>query len=358
MGPRASSGRGAGSGKRKRRRSLVPRARGRDIAIDLGTANTLVFVRGEGILVSEPSVVAVDADGGSVHAVGDEAQRMIGRTPASIAAVRPLRHGVIADFEVTEQMLRHFMGRVQSSRFAHPTVIMCAPSGITDVEERALIEASLAAGSRSTHLIEEPLAAAIGAGLEIDKPRANAVVDVGGGTSEVAVISMGEIVASRSARVGGYDFDDAIGTFLRHRHGLSIGERSAEELKREVGSVEPDESDGHKAVRGRDPVTGLPREVEVTSEELRHALEPLVAEIVAAVTETLEQTPPELASDLADSGLLLAGGGGLVKGFKERLEVATRLTVTLADDPLECVALGAGQALEEIEALERGAGRG
>ncbi|MDQ3648613.1 MAG: rod shape-determining protein [Actinomycetota bacterium] len=335
----------------------MPRTGGRDLAIDLGTANTLVFVRGEGIRVSEPSVIAVDTEVGSVHAVGDEAQRMIGRTPASIAAVRPLRHGVIADFEVTEQMLRHFIGRVQSGRFAHPRVIMCAPSGITDVEQRALTEACLAAGARSTHLIEEPLAAAIGAGLEIEQPRANAVIDVGGGTSEVAVLSLGAVVASRSVRVGGYDFDDAVAGFLRQHHGLAIGERSAEALKRQVGSVRPDRSEAREPVRGRDPVTGLPREVEVTSEELRHALEPLVAEIVAAVTGTLEQTPPELASDLTDRGLLLAGGGGLLRGFAERLEAETHVAVRLADDPLACVALGAGQALEELEALERSAGR-
>ena len=339
------------------RRSLLPRAGGHDIAIDLGTANTLVYVRGEGIVVSEPSVVAVDTFTGNVNAVGDEAQRMIGRTPASISAVRPLRHGVIAEFEVTEQMLRHFMGRVQSRRFAHPRLIMCAPSGITDVERRALIEASLAAGARSAHLIEEPLAAAIGAGLEIDRPRANAVVDVGGGTSEVAVISLGSIVASRSARVGGYDFDDAIGACLRHRHGLAIGERSAERLKRQVGSVRPDGSDGQEAVRGRDPVSGLPREVAVTSEELRSALEPLVVDIVGAVTATLEQTPPELASDLTERGLLLAGGGALLRGLSERLEQETRLDIHLADDPLECVALGAGAALDEIEILERSVGR-
>jgi rod shape-determining protein MreB len=252
-------------------------------------------------------------------------------------------------------MLRHFIGRVQRGRFAHPRVIICAPSGITDVEQRALVEACVAAGARSTHLIEEPLAAAIGAGLEIEAPRATAVVDVGGGTSEVAVISLGSIVASRSARVGGYDFDDAIGAFLRQRHELAIGERSAERLKRHVGSVNPDRSDEKEGVRGRDPVSGLPREVEVTGEELRDALEPLMADIVEAVTGTLEQTPPELASDLTERGILLAGGGALLRGLRERLEAETGLTVDLAEDPLACVALGAGRALDEIETLERGA---
>jgi rod shape-determining protein MreB and related proteins len=335
----------------------MPRLGGRDLAIDLGTANTLVFVRGEGIVVSEPSVVAVDTRDNEVHAVGEEAQRMIGRTPATIAAVRPLRHGVIADFEVTEQMLRHFIGRVHRSRFSHPRLIMCAPSGITDVERRALTEASMAAGARSVHLIEEPLAAAIGAGLSIEEPRANVVVDVGGGTSEVAVISLGGIVVSRSLRVGGYDFDETGAAWIRANHGLAIGERSAEQVKLEIGSVSPDTSDNRWEVRGRDPATGLPREVVVTSEELRGALEGPVRDIVSAVRDALEETPPELASDLAQSGILLAGGGTLLRGFAERLEAETGVPVRTADLPLDCVALGAGQALDEMELLERTAER-
>src|SRR3954467_5465351 len=226
---------------------------GPDLAVDLGTANTLVYVRGRGIVLSEPSVVAVDERTGNVHAVGLEAKRMIGRTPATISAVRPLRHGVIADFEVTEQMLRHFMESVHGSRFAHPRVMMCAPSGITDVEQRALTEACLAAGARSVHLIEEPLAAAIGAGLAIDEPRANVVVDVGGGTSEVAVISLGGIVVSKSLRLGGYDLDDTVAVWMRQRHGLAVGETTAERVKLEVGGVEPDRTDGASGVRGRDP---------------------------------------------------------------------------------------------------------
>ena len=259
------------------RRRLLPRIGGRDIAIDLGTANTLVFVRGEGIVVSEPSVVAVDTLTGAVHAVGEEAQRMIGRTPASITAMRPLRHGVIADFEVTEQMLRHFMERVHSSRHARPRVMMCAPSGITDVEQRALTEACLAAGARSVHLIEEPIAAAIGAGLAIGEPRASVVLDVGGGTSEVAVISLGGIVVSQSLRVGGYDLDDAAAAWLRRTHGLAIGETTAERVKLEVGSVAPDRSDAHSEVNGRDPITGLPRQVLMSSDGMREALEDRVA---------------------------------------------------------------------------------
>ncbi|HEY1360166.1 MAG TPA: rod shape-determining protein [Thermoleophilaceae bacterium] len=332
---------------------MLPRLGGRDMAIDLGTANTLVFLRGEGIVVSEPSVVAVDTGTGAIHAVGDEAQQMIGRTPASISAVRPLRHGVIADFEITEQMLRHFMERVHGSRFAHPRVMMCAPSGITDVEQRALTEACLAAGARSVHLIEEPLAAAIGAGLAIDEPRANVVVDVGGGTSEVAVISLGGIVVSRSLRLGGYDLDETIAAWLRQRHGLAIGETTAERVKLEVGGVQPDTSDEVTYVRGRDPASGLPREVALPAEEVRQALEGPVQEIVDEVKAALEETPPELASDLPQRGILLAGGGALLRGFAARIEAETNVPVRLADDPLTCVAEGAGRALDEVELLER-----
>jgi rod shape-determining protein MreB and related proteins len=337
------------------RRRLLPRVGGRDIAIDLGTANTLVFVRGEGIVVSEPSVVAVDTRTGALHAVGAEAQRMIGRTPATIAALRPLRHGVITDFEVTEQMLRYFMARVHRSRLARPRLVMCAPSGTTDVERRALMEACLAAGARSVSLIEEPLAAAIGAGLPIAEPRANVVVDVGGGTSEVAVISLGGVVVSRSLRLGGYDFDDAIAGWVRRRHGLAIGETTSERVKLEAAGVEPDESELSAGVQGRDPVAGLPREATLTSAELRTALERLAAEITAEVKSALEATPPELAADLSRDGILLAGGGGLLRGLAARLAAETGVPVTLAESPLTCVAVGAGHALEEIELLERSA---
>jgi rod shape-determining protein MreB len=352
-----AGGAGVDSARAPLRRRLLPRLRAQDLAIDLGTANTLVFVRGEGIVVSEPSVVAIDSQTGAVHAVGEEAQGMIGRTPATITAVRPLRHGVIADFEVTEQMLRHFIGRVHHSRFAHPRVMVCAPSGITGVEQRALMQACLAAGARSVHLIEESLAAAIGAGLAIGEPRANVVVDVGGGTSEVAVLSLGGIVVSRSLRTGGYDLDETLATWLRQRHGLAIGETTAERVKLEVGAVHPDTTDARTAVRGRDPVSGLPGEVEVTSEELRGALEGPVLDIVASVKDALEETPPELASDISERGLLLAGGGGLLRGFRARLEEETNVPVMLAESPLTCVAEGAGQALEEIELLERTSSR-
>ena len=350
---RGSAGAGRGAARPPLRRRLLPRLGGRDIAIDLGTANTLVFVRGEGIVVSEPSVVAIDTRSGAVHAVGEEAQRMIGRTPARISAMRPLRHGVIADFEVTEQMLRHFVGRVHRSRHAHPRIMMCAPSGITDVERRALTEAGVAAGARSVQLIEEPLAAAIGAGLAIDEPRANVVVDVGGGTSEVAVLSLGGIVVSRSLRVGGYDLDDAAAAWIRSTYGLAIGETTAERVKLEVGAVAPDRSDSNYEVNGRDPVSGLPRRVDVTSEEMRDALEGPVADIVSAVKAALEETPPELASDLPERGVLLAGGGAQLRGFAARLERETNVPARLAEFPLACVVLGAGQALDEIELLER-----
>jgi rod shape-determining protein MreB and related proteins len=337
---------------RRRRRMRIG---GRDIAIDLGTANTLVYVRGEGIQVSEPSVVAVDTRTDEVHAVGHEAQRMIGRTPASISAVRPLRHGVITDFEVTEAMLRHFIGRVHKSRFAHPRLVMCAPSGITDVERRALVEACLAAGARSVQLIEEPMAAAIGAELPIAEPMANVVVDIGGGTSEVAVISLGGIVLSRSLRLGGYDFDDAVAGWIRRHHRLAVGEMTAETVKLDVGSMAPDQTESTTEVRGRDPVSGLPREATITSAEIREALEPLAVEIMDSVKDALENTPPELAADLTRQGILLAGGGALLRGFGERVEAETGVSVELADDPLTCVVLGAGRAIEEIEVLERAA---
>src|SRR3954451_16372427 len=259
----------------------------RPLAVDLGTANTVVFRRGDGIVVFEPSVVAMDEQTGRVAAVGSDARRMIGRTPASISAVRPLRHGVITDFETTEAMLRHFIGRVHKSRFAHPRLVMCAPSGITDVERRALEEACLAAGARSVQLIEEPMAAAIGAGLPIAEPIANVVVDIGGGTSEVAVISLGGIVVSRSLRVGGYDFDDALAGYVRRNHRLAIGETTSEAVELEVGGSAPDESDASPEVRGRDPASGLPREVQVTSAETREALEPLVSEIIESVKDAM-----------------------------------------------------------------------
>jgi rod shape-determining protein MreB len=325
----------------------------RDMAIDLGTANTLVYVRGRGIVLSEPSVVAIDSMSGAVHAVGEEAQRMIGRTPASISAIRPLRHGVIADFEVTEQMIRHFIRAVGQSRWAKPRLVMCAPSGVTDVEKRAVEEASLSAGARQVQLIEEPLAAAIGAGLPIEEPVGSMVVDVGGGTSEVAVLALGGIVVSESVRTGGYELDEAIIAHVKRTHGLTIGQPTAEALKFEIGSAWPLYEEVTAEVRGRDLVSGLPKNVMLTSEEIREALAETVQVIVDAVKETLERTPPELASDVAERGILLAGGGTLLQGFDERIRQETGMPASLADSPLTCVVLGSGRSLEHFEAMQR-----
>jgi rod shape-determining protein MreB len=324
-----------------------------DVAIDLGTANTVIYVRGQGIVLSEPSVVAIDERTGEVHAVGSDAQRMIGRTPASISADRPLRHGVIADFEVTEAMLRQFMGKVLRNRLSRPRVVMCAPSGMTDVERRAVEEASRAAGARETHLIEESLAAAIGAGLPIAEPVGRMVIDVGGGTTEVAVISMGAIVLSRSLRVGGYDLDEAIGAHIRNDQRMAIGSQSAEGIKLEVGSAMPLIEELETTVRGRDLVSGLPREVALTSEEVRKAITGPLDDIMGAVHETLEETPPELAADITIHGILLAGGGVLLRGFDDRVRAETGMPVHMADNPLTCVAIGAGLSLEELDSMRR-----
>jgi len=325
----------------------------RDMAIDLGTANTLVYVRGRGIVLSEPSVVAIDSLSGAVHAVGEEAQRMIGRTPATISAIRPLRHGVIADFEVTEQMIRHFIRAVNQSRWARPRLVMCAPSGVTDVEKRAVEEASLSAGARGVQLIEEPLAAAIGAGLPIEEPVGSMVVDVGGGTSEVAVLALGGIVVSASVRTGGYELDEAIIAHVKRAHGLTIGQPTAEALKFEIGSAWPLEYEVTAEVRGRDLVSGLPKTVTLTSEEVRTALAEPVQEIVDAVKDTLERTPPELASDIAERGILLAGGGTLLQGFAERVRDETGMPAELAESPLTCVVVGSGRSLEEYDTMAR-----
>ena len=322
-----------------------------DIAIDLGTANTLVYVGGQGIIVDEPSVVAIDTDSGEVHAVGAEAERMIGRTPATISAVRPLRHGVIADFEVTEQMLRYFIARVLDRRWAHPRLIVCAPSGVTEVEQRAVEEAALAAGARRVQLIEEPIAAAIGAGVAIEEPVGRMIVDVGGGTSEVAVISLGGIVVSRSVRVGGYEMDEALGHYMRGAHQLVIGSRTAEAIKLAIGSAHPLADELTFAVRGRHMTSGLPGEVHLHSEEVREALRAPLREILAAIAETLEQTPPELASDIDRHGILLAGGGTLLRGLADLVASETQIATSVIESALTCVAVGSGMALEHYDQL-------
>src|SRR6201989_2962057 len=290
--------------------SRIFRLGGRDMAVDLGTANTLVYVRGRGIVLSEPSVVAIDTKTGQVHAVGVEAKRMIGRTPGNITAIRPLKDGVIADFEVTEQMLRHFIQSVHSNRFAHPRVVVCVPSGVTGVEKRAVEEACLSAGARQAYLIEEPMAAAIGAGLPVGEPTGSMVVDIGGGTSEVAVISLGGIVVSQSIRVGGDELDEAIINYVKKEYKLLIGSQTGEEVKLEIGSAYPMEEEVQAEIRGRGEVLGLPKTVVLTSEEVRAALEEPLVQIIEALKETLDRTPPELASDIMDRGIMLAGGGG------------------------------------------------
>jgi rod shape-determining protein MreB and related proteins len=326
---------------------------GRDMAVDLGTANTLVYVRGRGIVLSEPSVVAVDSRNGEVHAVGMEAKRMLGRTPGTIQAIRPLKDGVIADFDVTEEMLRYFIQQVHQNRFAHPRVVVCVPSGVTGVEKRAVEEACLAAGARQAYLIEEPMAAAIGAGLPVGDPTGSMVVDIGGGTSEVAVISLGGIVVSQSIRVGGDEMDNAIVHHCKTEHKLMIGQQTAEEVKLEAGSATALNEEIKTEIRGRDIVSGLPKTVMLSSEEVRAALAEPVNQIVGAVKETLDRTPPELAGDIMDRGITLAGGGSLLQGFDERLREECQMPAQLADSPLTCVAVGSGRSLEEFEVLHR-----
>jgi rod shape-determining protein MreB and related proteins len=326
---------------------------GRDMAVDLGTANTLVYVRGRGIVLSEPSVVAIEARSGDVHAVGVEAKRMLGRTPGTISAIRPLKDGVIADFDVTEQMLRHFIQKVHQNRWAHPRVVVCVPSGVTGVEKRAVEEACLSAGARQAYLIEEPMAAAIGAGLPVGEPTGSMVVDIGGGTSEVAVISLGGIVVSQSTRVGGDEMDEAITNYVKHEYKLMIGQQTAEEIKLEVGSAFRMNDEVQAEIRGRDLVTGLPRTVVLTSEEVRAALEDPLGQIIGAVKETLDRTPPELAADIMDRGITLAGGGALLQGMEQRLREECQMPAFLAESPLTCVAVGSGRSLEEFEAIHR-----
>lgn len=326
---------------------------GRDMAVDLGTANTLVYVRGRGIVLSEPSVVAIDVRTGEVHAVGIEAKRMLGRTPGTIQAIRPLKDGVIADFDVTEEMLRHFIQKVHQNRFAHPRVVVCVPSGVTGVEKRAVEEACLSAGARAAYLIEEPMAAAIGAGLPVAEPTGSMVVDIGGGTSEVAVISLGGIVVSQSIRIGGDELDEAIINYSKREYKLLIGQQTAEELKLEIGSACPIGEELQAEIRGRDMVSGLPKTVVITSEEIRQALEEPLGQIIEAVKETLDRTPPELASDIMDRGITLAGGGSLLQGLDQRLREETQMPAHLAESPLTCVAVGSGRSLEEFDVIHR-----
>jgi rod shape-determining protein MreB len=327
---------------------------GRDMAVDLGTANTLVYVRGRGIVLNEPSVVAVNVKDGRPLSVGADAKRMIGRTPSHIQAVRPLKDGVIADFEICEMMLRYFIQRVHQRRFAKPRMVICVPSGITGVEQRAVQEAAESAGARKpAYIIEEPMAAAVGAGLPVHEPTGNMVVDIGGGTSEVAVISLGGIVTSQSVRIGGDELDEAIVNYIKKEYSLALGERTAEEIKIALGSACPLEEELHAEIRGRDLITGLPKTIVTTTEEIRQAIEEPLGAIIDAVKVTLDKTPPELAADIMEQGIVLTGGGALLHGLDTRLSAETGMPIVVARNPLHSVAIGSGQCLEEFEALKQ-----
>ena len=324
----------------------------KDIGIDLGTANTLVYLRGKGIIMREPSVVAVDTKTDEVRSVGHEAKAVIGRTPGSIMAVRPLKDGVIADFDITANMLARFIKKVcGNSMFFRPRVVICIPSGVTEVERRAVKEAALKAGARQVSVIEEPMAAAIGAGLPISEPSGSMVVDIGGGTSEVAVISLGGIVAARSVRVGGDEFDQAIIAYIKRKYNLLIGERTAEQIKIEIGSAYELEEEKEMEIKGRNLVDGLPKNITVHSEEIRDALAESLQKVVDAIKETLERTPPELSADIIDHGIMLTGGGALLRGLDQLINRETGIDVHVAENPLDCVAAGTGAVLDHIDLL-------
>jgi len=327
---------------------------GRDMAVDLGTANTLVYVRGRGIVLNEPSVVALNTNNGQIVAVGVEAKRMIGRTPGNIVAIRPLKDGVIADFDVTERMLRYFIQKVhRRTHLAKPRLVVAVPSGITGVEQSAVKEAGHQAGARRVYIIEEPMAAAIGAGLPIHEPTGNMVVDIGGGTTEVAVISLGGIVTSQSIRVGGDELDQAIITFGKKEYSLMLGERTAEEIKMALGSAFPAVDEPHAEIRGRDLVSGLPKTVVISSAEVRKAIEEPVNLIIDAIKNTLDKCPPELAGDVMDRGIALTGGGALLRGLESRIREETGMPVQVADNPLDSVVLGTGKCVEDFETLRQ-----
>ncbi len=327
-----------------------------DLAIDLGTANTCVYVKGQGVVLREPSVVAVKKDNRGnnvVLAVGHDAKKMLGRTPYSVSAIRPMKDGVIADFEVTEAMLRHFISRVHNSRhLVRPRIMICVPTGITQVEKRAVKESAQSAGAREVYLIEEPMAAAIGANLPIQEPTSNMVVDIGGGTTEVAVISLSGVVYSRSVRVGGDKMDESILTHVKRKYSMVIGESSAEDIKIKIASAYPMDPEQQIEVRGRDLVSGIPQKIIITSEEVRKAISEQVDGIVQAVRMALEQTPPELAADIVDRGIVLTGGGALLKGLDQLLREETSLPITVVEDPLSTVVMGTGKALDNLNILK------
>jgi rod shape-determining protein MreB and related proteins len=329
-----------------------PLSLGRDLAIDLGTANTLIYARGLGIVLDEPSVVAINVNDGRPVAVGLEAKRMMGRTPNHIKAIRPLKDGVIADFEVCEKMLRYFIQKVHASKWSKPRMVICVPSGITGVEQRAVQDAAEYAGARKpVHIIEEPMAAAIGADLPVHEPSGNMIVDIGGGTTEVAVISLGGIVTAQSVRVAGDELDDAVLQYVKKEFSLAIGDRTAEEIKIQMGSAWPMEEELTADIRGRDLVSGLPRTIQLTTEHVREALAEPVAAIVDAVKTTLDKTPPELAADIMEDGITVTGGGALLGGIDERLAHETGMPIRLSREPLYSVVIGSGRALENIDAM-------
>ena len=324
-----------------------------EVGIDLGTANVLVYIKGKGIVLNEPSVVAINNDTDEILAVGEEARQMLGRTPANIVAVRPLRDGVISDYDITERMLKYFIRKTcGTGRFFKPKIMVCVPSGVTEVEKRAVREAATQAGGKDVYLMEEPVAAAIGAGIDISRPDGVMVIDIGGGTTDIAVISLGGIVASSSVKIAGDKFDEAIIKYMRKAHKLYIGERTAEELKLTIGTAFPRDEIVTKECRGRDLVTGLPKSVDVTSEEMMDALEEPLYAISEAVHNVLERTPPELAVDISNSGIIITGGGALLHGIDKRIEDRTGIKVIIAEDPKSCVAIGTGKALDELDKLE------
>lgn len=326
---------------------------GQDIGIDLGTATVLVYVRGKGIVLREPSVVAIDKNTNKLMAVGEEARRMLGRTPGNIVAIRPLRDGVISDYDVTERMLKYFINKVCGRRIFKPRIIVCVPSGVTEVEKKAVVDAAEQAGARRVHLIEEPIAAAIGAGIDIAKACGNMVVDIGGGTTDIAVISLGGTVVSTSLKIAGDKFDEAIVRYMRKKHNIMIGERTAEELKINIGCVYPRIQETAIDIRGRNLISGLPKTITVSSNEMLEALEEPAAAVVEAVHSVLEKTPPELAADISDRGIVMTGGGCLVYGLDKLINYKTGIDVFVAEDAVSCVALGTGKALDNMEVIER-----
>lgn len=326
----------------------------KDIGIDLGTANTLVHVRGKGIMVREPSVVAINRETKQVLAVGNDAKDMLGRTPGNIVAIRPMKDGVIADYDITQNMLKYFIRKAcPNGKFFKPRIIVCIPSGVTEVEKRAVEEAVMQAGAKEAYLIEEPMAAAIGAGLPVDEPMGSMVVDIGGGTTDVAVISLGGIVTSKSLRVAGDELDNSIVQYVKKNHNLLIGERTAEEIKVKLGSAYPLENELSMEIRGRDLISGLPKTMTITSQEVRTALSEPISAIIDAIKYTLEKTPPELASDVMERGIMLTGGGALIRGLDKSISEETGITVLIAENPLDCVALGTGKGLSEIDTLRK-----